>query len=200
MEILIYTGNQGKIQEFKEILAIPSFKFQYASELNIDTGVEETGSTFVENAIIKARDGARQANMPCIADDSGIMVDCLGGQPGVFSARYAGIGAKNSINIEKLLKDLSDFPPNQRTARFVCCIVYLRSYIDPCPIICLATMEGLITEKPSGQNGFGYDPVFYLPEYQKTAAEIPPSLKHSISHRGKALNKLKNKLTKTLTD
>ena len=161
MNILVYTGNQGKIQEFREILNIPSFQFHYAPDLNIDTGVEEIGTTFVENAITKARDGARQANMPCIADDSGIMVDCLDGQPGVFSARYAGSEANSQSNIEKLLGDLSGVAHDKRIARYVCCIVYLRSYTDPCPIVCQATMEGLITDKPSGENGFGYDPVFY---------------------------------------
>ena len=196
MEILIYTGNQGKIKDFREILDISKFQFHYASDLNINTGIEETGTTFVENAIIKARDGARQANMPCIADDSGIMVDYLGGQPGVISARYAGIGVKNLANIEKLLDALSGVPRDKRTARFVCCIVYLRSSTDPCPIIFLDTMEGIISEQPSGEKGFGYDPVFYLPKYQKTVAEISPVLKHSISHRGKALTRLKNHLIK----
>ena len=194
MQILAYTGNQNKIREFKKIINMPPFQFHYAPDLNINTGIAETGTTFVENAIIKARDGARQANMPCIADDSGIMVDFLGGHPGVFSARYAGAEANSQSNIEKLLDDLSGVPYDKRTARYVCCIVYLSSHHDPCPIICLATMEGVIIEKPSGEHGFGYDPVFYLPEYKKTVAEIMPALKNSIGHRGKALHELKRHL------
>ena len=194
MDVLLYSGNLGKIKEIKEILKNSHFNLHIASDLNVSTGIDETGLTFVENAIIKARDGSKQANMACMADDSGLIVDCLGGQPGVFSARYAGKTANNSQNIAKLLDELSTVEPLEKSARFICCIVYLRYHDDPCPLICTGTCEGLITNQPSGGNGFGYDPVFYLPEYKKTMAELPKSLKNTIGHRSQALNLLKEKL------
>ena len=194
MNILFYTSNPNKITEFRSILKDQSIRLLTAESLSVQTKVPETGLTFVENAIIKARDGARQSSLPCIADDSGLVVDCLQGKPGILSARYAGPESDADANIAQLLADLSHVETQQRTARFVCCIVFLRRADDPSPIVCCDVMEGLITNFPSGFKGFGYDPIFYLPGYQRTVAEISPMLKNRISHRGKALRKMAQSL------
>jgi XTP/dITP diphosphohydrolase len=151
---------------------------------------EETGTTFVENAIIKARNAALHCKLPAIADDSGLVVDALNGDPGVYSARYAGMGASDSDNTGKLLQALKDVPEAQRSARFICVMVFMEHAEDPLPIIVHGSWEGRILTQATGSNGFGYDPVFFVPEYQCSSAELSPELKNSLSHRGIALKKL----------
>jgi len=186
-KIVLASGNQGKINEIQAILKhhpiVPQAQF------NVEEA-EETGSTFVENAIIKARNATLHCNLPAIADDSGLVVDALDGAPGVISARYAGVGATDQQNLDKLLDDLKQIPAEQRTARFVCVIVLLRHANDPLPLIAQGTWEGVILDKEIGKNGFGYDPVFWVPTHQKASAELSPEIKNSISHRGQALERL----------
>ncbi len=152
--------------------------------------VAETGTTFVENAIIKARHAAQISGHAAIADDSGIEVDALDGQPGIYSARYGGEGASAIDNYQKLLAELNQKQTSNRSARFRCVLVYMRSHKDPSPIICEASWEGSVTTEPSGQGGHGYDPIFWVPEHNCTAAELSAELKNQLSHRGKALAKL----------
>jgi XTP/dITP diphosphohydrolase len=190
-KIILASGNQGKIKEIQAILKGHPIVPQ--SQFNVEE-VEETGTTFVENAIIKARNAASYCNLPSIADDSGLVVDALKGAPGVISARYAGVGASDQDNLLKLLKDLENIPAEQRTARFVCVIVFMRHANDPLPIIAQGTWEGRILAESIGDNGFGYDPVFWVPTYQKSSAELPPEIKNSLSHRGQALQQLTNSI------
>lgn len=188
-QIVLATGNLGKVREINQLLAghdlevIPQSVFQVPE-------VEETGLTFVENAIIKARNAAAHADLPAIADDSGLEVDALQGAPGIYSARYAGPGASDRDNLEKLLVELGDLPEAQRSARFQCIMVYLRHAHDPSPLICQGTWEGRVLFAPRGDNGFGYDPVFYVPDQDCSSAELAPELKNRLSHRGQALRKL----------
>jgi len=154
------------------------------------TDAEETGLTFVENAILKARHASSHTGLPAIADDSGLEVDALNGAPGIYSARYAGSGASDQANLEKLLAALQDVPEAQRSARFQCLLVYLRHAGDPTPLICQGTWEGRILFTPRGEYGFGYDPVFHVPTHDCSSAELAPELKNSLSHRGQALRKL----------
>ena len=186
-KIVLASGNQGKIKEIQAILKghpiVPQSQFDVEE-------AEETGTTFVENAIIKARNAASHCNLPSIADDSGLVVDALKGAPGVVSARYAGVGASDQDNLLKLLKDLEHIPAEQRTARFVCVIVFMRHANDPLPIIAQGTWEGRILTESIGDNGFGYDPVFWVPTHQKASAELSPEIKNSLSHRGQALQQL----------
>ena len=186
-KIVLASGNQGKIKEIQAILKghpiVPQSQFDVEE-------AEETGTTFVENAIIKARNAASHCNLPSIADDSGLVVDALNGAPGVVSARYAGVGASDQDNLLKLLKDLEHIPAEQRTARFVCVIVFMRHADDPLPIIAQGTWEGRILAESIGDNGFGYDPVFWVPTHQKASAELSPEIKNSLSHRGQALQQL----------
>ena len=144
----------------------------------------------MENAILKARNAARYSGLPAIADDSGIEVDALRGAPGIYSARYAGPGASDQANLERLLADLRDVRDDELSARFQCLMVYMRHAEDPTPLICQGTWEGRITREPRGDNGFGYDPVFFVPGHQCTAAELPAEVKNQLSHRGQALKKL----------
>jgi len=186
-KIVLASGNQGKIREIQAILKDHSIIPQ--SQFNVEEA-EETGSTFVENAIIKARNAALHCNSAAIADDSGLVVDALNGAPGVISARYAGVAATDQQNLLKLLKDLEDIPAERRTARFVCVIVLMRHADDPLPLIAEGTWEGTILTQSAGENGFGYDPVFWVPTHQQASAELTPEVKNAISHRGQALNKL----------
>ena len=186
-QIVLASGNPGKIKEIQTILKDHPIVAQ--SEFNVEEA-EETGSTFVENAIIKARNAASHCNLPAIADDSGLVVDALKGAPGVISARYAGVGASDQDNLLKLLKDLEGIPAEQRTARFVCVIVLMRHANDPLPIIAQGTWEGRILTESVGENGFGYDPVFWVPTEQKASAELSAAVKNSLSHRGQALQRL----------
>lgn len=186
-KIVLASGNKGKIKEIQAILKDHPIIPQ--SEFNVEEA-EETGSTFVENAIIKARNAAMHCGSPAIADDSGLAVDALKGAPGVISARYAGIGASDRQNLLKLLKDLEGIPTEQRSARFVCVIVLIRHANDPLPLIAQGTWEGSILEQSLGENGFGYDPVFWVPTHQQASAELTPEEKNAISHRGQALSNL----------
>ncbi len=156
---------------------------------------DETGLTFVENAIIKARAAARQARLPTIADDSGLEVDALHGAPGIYSARYAGSAARDDDNLRKLLQELTGVPENERSARFRCLMVYLRHERDAAPIISQGTWEGRILFQARGTNGFGYDPVFFVPSHRCSAAELLPEIKNQLSHRGQALRKLVTELS-----
>lgn len=189
--IVLASGNIGKIREIQAILQ--NDKILPQSQFNV-VEPEETGSTFVENAIIKARNAAKYCNLPAIADDSGLVVDALGGAPGVFSARYAGTGASDQANLDKLLIDMQGIPMEQRSARFICLMVYLRRANDPTPIIAQGVWEGRILMQSMGSNGFGYDPVFWLSDYQCSSAQLAPEVKNSLSHRGQALRILSQQL------
>ncbi len=184
--IIIASGNSKKLVEFKQILAAQSIKLVPQSDFNLSEAIED-GLTFVENALIKARHAAKQTNLPAIADDSGIEVDYLNGQPGIYSARYAGENASDQDNLNKLLQSLDGVEEAQRSARYQCVIVYLRHWQDPTPIICQASWEGRILTQAIGEGGFGYDPIFYSPEAKQSAAQMSPAEKAKLSHRGKAL-------------
>lgn len=188
-KIVLATGNPGKVREVGQILAELDMEVHPQSEFNVPD-VPETGTTFVENAIIKARHAAQHTGLPAIADDSGIEVDAINGAPGVYSARYAGEGASDQDNLDKLLAELKDTPEKQRTARFQCLMVYMANADDATPIICQGSWEGRILYEPRGSGGFGYDPVFYVPSHDRTSAELPPEEKNRLSHRGQALRKL----------
>ena len=181
--VVLASGNAGKLREFKEILAHLGVNLKFQAEFDVPD-VEENGLSFVENAIIKARCAAQYSGLPAIADDSGLEVDYLNGAPGIYSARYSGQG--DSANNIKLLQALLGVPEEQRNARFQCALVYMRHALDPMPLVCQASWEGRILLSPSGDNGFGYDPLFYLPQYQCSSAELDPALKNKISHRAKA--------------
>lgn len=187
--IVLASNNPGKVREIDQMLAEFDMHVSPQSEFDV-IEAEETGLTFVENAILKARNAAEQSGLPAIADDSGLEVDALNGAPGIYSARYAGAEADDEQNLQKLLQELEGIPETERTARFQCLMVYLRHASDPTPLICQGTWEGVITFEPRGDNGFGYDPVFYVPEQQCTSAELPPETKNRLSHRGQALRAL----------
>ncbi|EKE00581.1 MAG: hypothetical protein ACD_21C00324G0002 [uncultured bacterium] len=189
MQIVIATNNYDKTLEFKHMLGPRSAQIIPQEQLQVPE-ISETGLTFVENAILKARNACQYTNMPAIADDSGLEVDALAGSPGIYSARYAGPKAPYTDNIAKLLQELHDIPEPRRTARFQCVLVLLKSATDPAPIICQGTWEGRITFSPEGANGFGYDPIFWVPTHKCTAAQLPTELKNKISHRAQALNKI----------
>ena len=186
-QIVLASGNLGKIKEIQAILEGHPIIAQ--SAFNI-TEAEETGSTFVENAIIKARHAAFHCKLPSIADDSGLVVDALNGAPGVISARYAGVGASDQDNVQLLLQELEGVPESQRTARFICVMVFMEHANDPTPLIAQGVWEGLITIQTIGSQGFGYDPVFWVPSEQRTSAELPATVKNSLSHRGLAVRTL----------
>jgi len=188
-EIILASSNQGKVREINQLLAGLDLHVQPQTDFGVPD-IEETGLTFVENAILKARNAAQHTGLPAIADDSGIEVDALNGAPGIYSARYAGIGASDQANLEKLLTELGDLPEEKRTARFQCLMVYMRHANDPTPLICQGSWEGRILFKPQGENGFGYDPVFYVPSHDCSSAELPADIKNSLSHRGQALRNL----------
>ena len=188
-ELVVATGNKGKLNEISQVLAPLGISVRGQKEFSIPE-IEETGLTFVENAILKARNTCAHTGKPALADDSGIEVDFLDGAPGIYSARYAGVGASDQANVDKLLTALQSVPDAERTARFQCVMVYLRHKDDPTPLICQGTWEGRITLAPAGDNGFGYDPVFWVPQHGCTAAQLTPDIKNSLSHRGQALQKL----------
>ena len=187
--IVLASNNAGKVREINQLLAKQEIQVVPQQDFAIPE-IEETGLTFVENAILKARNAARHSGLPAIADDSGIEVDALQGAPGIYSARYAGINAGDYANNEKLLTALQGISEEKRTARFQCLMVYLRHADDPTPIICQGTWEGRILEAPQGENGFGYDPLFWVAQEGCTAAQLPPEKKNHLSHRGQALRKL----------
>ena len=188
-KIVLASSNPGKVREINQLLADLDLQVQPQSEYGVEDA-EETGLTFVENAILKARNAAQHTGLPAIADDSGIEVDALNGEPGIYSARFAGAGASDQDNLEKLLTDMQGIPEAGRGARFQCLLVYLRHATDPTPLICQGTWEGRILAEPRGEHGFGYDPVFYVPTHDCSSAELPPQVKNALSHRGQALRKL----------
>lgn len=189
--IVLASGNAGKIREIQAILQNDRILPQ--SQFNV-VEPEETGSTFVENAIIKARNAARHCNLPAIADDSGLVVDALHGAPGVISARYAGFGASDQANLDKVLRELEGVADELRSARFICVMVYLRHADDPTPIIAQGVWEGRILHESIGENGFGYDPIFWVDQYQCSSAQLAPEQKNVLSHRGQALRELSRQL------
>ena len=192
---VLASGNAGKLREINQVLAGLAMEGVPQTEFNVPD-VEETGLTFVENAIIKARNAAQHTGMAALADDSGIEVDKLQGEPGIYSARYAGKGATDQANLDKLLYTLKDSTDDERSARFQCVMVYMRHAKDPTPIICQGTWEGQILRAPRGENGFGYDPVFYVPTHNCSSAELPPDIKNQLSHRGQALKKFLQEMTR----
>lgn len=188
-KIVLASNNKGKVREIGEMLAGFDMQVVPQSTFNIEE-VEETGLSFVENAILKARNAAGHANLPAIADDSGLEVDALKGAPGIYSARFAGVGASDEQNLQKLLADIKNIPEAERTARFQCLMVYMRHGTDPTPLIFQGTWEGIINFEPQGENGFGYDPAFFVPTHNCTSAQLPAETKNKLSHRGQALRAL----------
>jgi len=191
-KIVLASGNPGKLAEIRDVLADGDIELVAQREFGI-ADAEETGTTFVENALIKARHAARQSGLPALADDSGICVDVLGGAPGLYSARYAGEHGNNAANNAKLLEVLRDVPDKERTAHFHCTLVLLRSADDPAPLIAEGLWRGRILHAPQGNQGFGYDPVFFT-DAQGPAGELDAAVKNRISHRGLALARLRELL------
>lgn len=197
-KIVLATGNQGKVKELASLLVKHQLEIIPQSDFNVPD-VAETGTTFVENAIIKARHAAKITGLPAIADDSGLEVDALNGAPGVYSARYASDITENPSdddNTNKLLNALKDTPDEQRNARFHCVLVYMQHENDPTPIICHGVWQGSISRTKQGEQGFGYDPIFWQSNLQLSSAQLPRDIKNNLSHRGQALAKLVKKLTK----
>ncbi|MBD3671675.1 MAG: RdgB/HAM1 family non-canonical purine NTP pyrophosphatase [Gammaproteobacteria bacterium] len=188
-KVVVASGNPGKLREIGNMLKELEIEVVPQSEFGVPEA-EETGTTFVENAIIKARNAARHSGLPAIADDSGIEVDALGGAPGVYSARYGGPEAGDGDNNRKLLEALTDVADEQRTARYQAVLVYMEHADDPTPLISQGSWEGRILREPVGENGFGYDPIFMVTSEACSAAELEPAIKNRLSHRGKALRKL----------
>jgi len=188
-EIVLASSTPGKVREINQLLATLDLHVQPQSEFGV-IDAEETGLTFVENAILKARNAAQHTGLPAIADDSGIEVDALNGAPGIYSARFAGDNASDQQNLEKLLAELEGMPEAQRSARFQCLMVFMAHANDPTPVICQGTWEGRILTAARGDNGFGYDPVFYVPTHDCSSAELSADVKNALSHRGQALRQL----------
>ena len=185
-ELVIASGNRGKIREFGELFAGRDVAVHSLAEFTA-TQAAETGGTFVENAILKARHAASVSGLPALADDSGLIVDALQGAPGIHSARYAGEQASDQDNVNKLLGALSRVAQAQRRCRFVCVIACLRHPQDPLPLLAHGSWEGRVLDAPAGSGGFGYDPVFYDEALRCSAAQLPPAEKNRVSHRGRAL-------------
>lgn len=195
--IVLASNNQGKLKEFKEILSDIHVSLVPQSDLGaID--IEETGLSFVENAILKARNAAAHTGLPALGDDSGLEVDILNGDPGIYSARYAGTHGDFQANCKKLLSELIATGPEERTARFQCVLALLKHEHDPSPLICHGTWEGSILMEPTGEGGFGYDPLFYVPTHKCSAADLTASVKNQISHRALAVAKLLKSLSSKL--
>ena len=193
MDLVLASGNSGKLAELRQLLEGGRHALRPQSELGV-ADVEETGLTFVENALLKARHAARETGLQALADDSGLCVDALGGAPGLYSARYAGVHGDAAGNIERLLRELEGVPDARRTARFHCVLVVLRHAEDPRPLVAEGSWSGRILRAPRGAGGFGYDPVFLDPENACSAAELDPAIKNAISHRGRALAALQQRL------
>lgn len=189
--ILLATSNKGKLKEFQTILNSNHYNLVSLDSQNIQLP-EETGLTFVENALIKARATCRASGLPSLADDSGLVVPALNGAPGIYSARFAGENATDLENCEKLLNEIKHVPLEQRQAYFHCAIVFMTNENDPIPFIAQASWHGVIIDTPRGVNGFGYDSLFYIPSLEKTAAELLSQKKNKISHRALALQQLQN--------
>ncbi len=187
--VVLASANAGKLRELNALLAPRGMDVVPQSDFDIPS-IEEGGDSFVENAIIKARHAARLSGLAAIADDSGLMVDALDGAPGVYSARYAGVGASDSENLQLLLDNMRDIPEARRGARFVCLVAYVQHSRDACPLVCEGIWSGRIAHAPSGDGGFGYDPVFYVEECGCTSAELDSAHKNTISHRARAMQAL----------
>lgn len=184
--VVLASNNAGKLGEFQELLAAANINVLPQGDFHVPE-VKETGLSFVENAILKARHASRLTQLPTIADDSGLEVDFLHGAPGIYSARFAGPQANDDDNNARLLDLLNTVPDEQRTARFQCLLVYVRHPLDPTPLICQGTWDGRILTRPQGDNGFGYDPLFFVAERNCSSAELSPAEKNRLSHRGKAM-------------
>lgn len=191
--VVLASNNAGKLSEIRAILADLPYNFCSLGEFT-KVQAEESGLSFVENAILKARHACEITGLPAIADDSGLEVDCLNGEPGVFSARYAGEQATDQENNEKLIRALSSHWHTPPSARFHCVIAYLQHHNDPVPTLCHGTWRGHLVSAPRGSHGFGYDPLFHLSKHGCTAAELPSAVKNSISHRAQALTQLKEQI------
>jgi XTP/dITP diphosphohydrolase len=192
-KIVLASSNKKKLMELQQMLRLKHVELIPQTEFGVPDAVED-GLSFVENAIIKARHASRLTGLPAIADDSGLEVDALDGAPGIYSARFADLHAavncSDDANNALLLEKLQGIPEAQRTARFQCCIVLQRFPSDPMPLVCQGTWEGLIMQQQAGSNGFGYDPLFYVPDHGCASAQLPPEIKNHISHRGQALQQL----------
>ncbi|QKJ88575.1 dITP/XTP pyrophosphatase [Paramixta manurensis] len=188
-KVVLATGNPGKVREMADLLSAFGLDIVAQTDLGVESA-EETGLTFIENAILKARHAAQITGLPAIADDSGLAVDVLGGAPGIYSARYAGVDASDRQNLEKLLDALKTVPDGQRQAQFHCVLVYVRHAEDPVPLVFHGSWSGEIARAEAGAGGFGYDPIFYIPSLGKTAGELSKEEKRAVSHRGKALTLL----------
>lgn len=191
--LVLASGNPGKLREFQQLLVDVGFAVRPQTEFFAENA-EETGLSFVENAILKARFACVRTGLPAIADDSGIEVDALQGRPGIYSARYAGEGASDTDNNARLLQELAEVPEAARTARYQCVLAFMRHAEDPTPVICQGSWEGQILSAPRGEGGFGYDPLFFLPALNCTAAELDKDTKNRLSHRGKAMAELLDRL------
>ena len=193
MKIVIASSNKGKLLEFDALVKDTGWEAIAQTELNVPD-IDETGLSFIENAILKARYAARATGLPALADDSGLCVDALDGAPGLYSARYAGTHGDHAANIDKLLQEMRDVPDERRGARFVCVLALVRHADDPQPIIAEGLWEGRILHARTGDGGFGYDPVFFSPSHGMSAAGLPREVKHRDSHRGQALVVLRSRL------
>lgn len=192
--LVLASGNPGKLRELNFMLEPLGWNVRQQSDWNIPEAIEN-GLSFFENALIKARHASKLSGLPALGDDSGLVVDALDGAPGIYSARFAGESADDQANIQKLLQALEGVPESARQAHFYCAIVLVRHALDPAPLIATGRWDGRILEKPAGQGGFGYDPVFWVPSEHCSVAELPPSVKNGISHRGQALSALMRQLT-----
>jgi XTP/dITP diphosphohydrolase len=188
-QLVLASGNKGKLKEFRHLFKPLHVNIQAQADFNV-APVAETGLTFVENALLKARAAAQTSKLPALGDDSGLVVDALKGQPGIYSARFAGENASDRENNDLLLEKLTGMIPERRSATFYCCLVLLRHHRDPAPIIVSGTWHGTILEAPRGKGGFGYDPLFFDPKLGASAAELSMAEKAQVSHRGKALKAL----------
>lgn len=195
---VLASGNIGKLREFNKLLSGWDIDIRPQDDFDVPDA-DETGLTFVENALLKARNATRETGRPALADDSGLEVDALNGAPGIRSARYSGRHGDNAGHISKLLGELEGVPDDQRTAQFVCVLVALRHAEDPRPLICQGVWKGRILRAPQGEGGFGYDPVFLVPDLNLSAAELPPETKNRISHRGQAIEQLRAAIPGWLT-
>jgi XTP/dITP diphosphohydrolase len=193
MKVVLATSTQGKLREFERLFSNSGLEIQPQSKFNIPDAIED-GLSFVENALIKARHASRLSGLPAIADDSGLEVDHLKGAPGIYSSRFAGDNSTDEENISKLLLALDGIHPSDRSARYQCIIVLIEHANDPTPVIAQGCWEGSVAIQPKGSHGFGYDPIFYLPKFECTSAELEHEVKNRISHRSKAMKELINKL------
>ncbi len=188
-KFVLASNNAGKAREITEILSAYNITVVSQSDYGVPE-IPETGLTFVENALLKARNACHHTGLPSIADDSGIEIDALKGAPGIYSARYAGEGATDEANLQKALTALKDVADKERGARFQCLMVLLQHELDPTPVMFQGTWEGKILKEPQGDNGFGYDPIFYVAEHNCSSAQLTAEQKNTLSHRGKALKLL----------